>query len=128
MRADRKYKMSVVHEQDVEAQPVKVKDKTSIQGLISSREGPNFALRRLTMAPVGGIPEHTINVEHEQYVLMGHANIGIDGEAFGVHAGDVVFIPEGVPNLYQKLGLENFGFLCIIPTKPDEMKLITGGC
>ncbi len=120
--------MSVKHAQDVEAQVVKAGEKTTIQVLISSQEGPNFALRRFMMEPGGGIPEHTNTVEHEQYVLRGHANIGIDGETFEVHAGDVVFIPEGVPHWYQNMGQENFEFLCIIPNKPDEMKLITQEC
>jgi quercetin dioxygenase-like cupin family protein len=128
MRTERKYKMSVRHAQDVEAQIVKVGDKTSIQVLISSQEGPNFAMRRFTIAPGGGIPEHTNTVEHEQYVLRGHANIGIDGEAFEVHAGDIVYIPAGVPHWYQNMGQENFEFLCIVPNKPDEMKLITQEC
>ncbi len=107
---------------------VKSGDKTSIQVLISSTEGPNFALRRFVMQPGGSIPEHTNTVEHEQVVLKGHANIGIDGEAFEVHAGDVVFIPEGAPHWYQDMGQEDFEFLCVIPNKPDEIKLITEEC
>jgi quercetin dioxygenase-like cupin family protein len=46
------------------------------------------------MEPGGGIPEHTNTVEHEQYVLRGHAKIGIGTEELEVRAGDVVFIPE----------------------------------
>jgi quercetin dioxygenase-like cupin family protein len=112
----------------VEAQIVKAGEKTTIQVLISSQEGPNFALRRFLMEPGGGMPEHTNTVEHEQYILRGHASIGIGDETFDVRAGDVVFIPDGVPHWYQNVGEENFEFLCIIPSKPDEIKLVDKGC
>ncbi len=120
--------MSVKHTRDVEEKAVTAGDLTTIQVLISSKEGPNFALRRFVMQPGGGMPNHTNTVEHEQYVLRGHANIGIGTETFEVHAGDVVFIPEGVPHWYQNLGEENFEFLCIIPNKPDEIKIIDKEC
>ena len=120
--------MSVKHAQDVEAQVVKAGDKTTIQVLISAEEGPNFALRRFVMEPGGGMPNHTNTVEHEQYVLKGHASIGIGAETFDVRIGDVVFIPQGVPHWYQNLGEETFEFLCIIPNKPDEIKIVDKGC
>lgn len=116
--------MSVKHAQDVEAQVVKTGAKTTIQVLISSQEGPNFALRRFTMEPGGGMPEHTNTVEHEQYVLRGHASIGIGEETFDVCSGDVVFIPQGVPHWYQNVGEENFEFLCVIPNKEDRITLL----
>ncbi|MBE3068281.1 MAG: cupin domain-containing protein [Chloroflexi bacterium] len=116
--------MSVKHAQDVEAQVVKAGDKTTIQVLISSQEGPNFALRRFVMEPGGGMPEHTNTVEHEQYALRGHASIGIGEETFDVRAGDVVFIPQGVPHWYQNVGEENFEFLCVIPNKEDRITLL----
>ena len=120
--------MPVKHAHDVEAQEVKSGENTTIQVLISSQEGPNFALRRFVMQPGGGMPEHTNTVEHEQNILQGHASIGIGDEMIEVHAGDVVFIPEGVPHLYRNTGEENLEFLCIIPNKPDEIKIIDKGC
>ena len=120
--------MSVKHQQDVDVHIIKAGDNTTMQVLISSQEGPNFALRRFIMEPGGGMPEHTNTVEHEQYVLRGHANIGIGDDEFEVSAGDVVFIPEGMPHWYQNIGDENFEFLCIIPNRPDEIKLIGKEC
>ncbi len=117
--------MSVKHAQDVKAQLVKTGKKTSIRVLISSKEGSNFAMRRFVMQPGGNITEHANTVEHEQYVLKGRATIGIDGEAFKVHAGDVVFIPERPPHWDQNVGQEDFEFLSIIPNKPVEIRLIT---
>jgi quercetin dioxygenase-like cupin family protein len=53
--------MSVKHAQAVEAQVVKTGAKTTIQVLISSQEGPNFALRRFTMEPGNSLLEHSRN-------------------------------------------------------------------
>jgi quercetin dioxygenase-like cupin family protein len=120
--------MSVKHVKDIPAQAVKAGELTSIQVLISAQEGPNFAMRRFVMEPGGGMPKHTNTLEHEQYVLQGHAVVGIGDEELEVKAGDIVFIPEGIPHWYHNIGEENFEFLCIIPNKPDEIKLIEKEC
>lgn len=120
--------MPVKNGNDVPSQVVKAGNLTTIQVLISAQEAPHFAMRRFVMEPGGGIPNHTNTLEHEQYVLGGHARIGIGEEEFEVWAGDVVFIPEGVPHWYRNIGEENFEFLCIIPNQPDEIKLIAKEC
>ncbi len=120
--------MTVKHVAEVEAKKVAAGEQTTIQVLIPSTEGPNFAMRRFVMQPGGGMPLHTNTVEHEQYVLAGRARIGIDGEDYEVKQGDVVFIPEGVPHYYQNIGDGPFEFLCVIPNKPDEIKLVEEAC
>jgi quercetin dioxygenase-like cupin family protein len=116
--------MRVKHASDVEAEAVKGGNKTTIQVLISSEEGPNFAMRRFVIQRGGGMPAHTNTVEHEQFVLRGHACIGINNQIYQVNAGDVVFIPEGAPHWYQNNGEEDFEFLCIIPNKKDNLRII----
>jgi len=115
--------MPVISANDVQPQIVEAGDKTTIQVLISSQEGPNFAMRRFVMQPGGGIPNPTNTVEHEKYMLRGHARIVIGGQEYEVKARDVVFIPEGVPHWYQNDGEEDFEFLCMIPNKPDEIRI-----
>src|SRR5512135_708698 len=115
--------MTVKHADDVQANDVVAGKDTTIQVLISSKEGPNFALRRFTMQQGGGMPRHTNTVEHEQYVLGGSATITIGDETYQVKTGDVVFIPEGVVHSYQNAGVEPFEFLCIIPNKEDKVTL-----
>jgi len=116
--------MTVKHSNEVEAKNVAAGKDTTIQVLISLQEGPNFALRKFSMLPGGGMPRHTNTVEHEQYVLRGHARIGIDAEIYEVKQGDVVFIPEGVPHFYENIGDEPFEFLCIIPNKEDKIEIM----
>jgi quercetin dioxygenase-like cupin family protein len=116
--------MTVKHSIEVEAKNVVAGKDTTIQVLISSQEGPNFALRKFSMLPGGGMPRHTNTVEHEQYVLRGHARIGIDAEIYEVKQGDVVFIPDGVPHFYENIGDEPFEFLCIIPNREDKITIV----
>ena len=120
--------MPVKNMNDVQAQVVANGDKTTIQVLISPQEGPNFAMRRFVMEPGGGMPNHTNTVEHEQYVLRGHAKVGIDGKEYDVKAGSVLFIPEGAPHWYRNVGDENFEFLCLIPNKPDKVTILEQSC
>ncbi len=116
--------MTVKHSNEVEAKNVAAGKDTTIQVLISAQEGPNFALRKFSMQPGGGMPLHTNAVEHEQYVLRGHAKIGIADQLYEVKAGDVVFIPEGVPHFYTNIGAEPFEFLCIVPNKEDKITIV----
>jgi len=116
--------MPVKHANDVEAKIVAAGQDTKIQVLISSQEGPNFALRKFSMLPGGGMPRHTNTVEHEQYVLRGHARIGLGDETVEVKTGDVVFIPEGMIHYYENIGDEPFEFLCIIPNKEDKITIV----
>jgi quercetin dioxygenase-like cupin family protein len=116
--------VSVKHASQVEAKDVAAGKDTTIQVLISSKEGPNFALRRFTMQKGGGMPRHTNTVEHEQYVLCGQATITIGDETHHVRTGDVVFIPEGVVHSYQNTSEEPFEFLCIIPNKEDKVTIV----
>ena len=99
---------------------------TRRQVLIGPDVGPNFALRKFIMEPGGGMPLHTNDVEHEQYVLAGRARVVLGEEVLEVQEGDVVFIPGGVPHSYTALGDEAFEFLCIVPNLPDETRIVEG--
>ena len=116
--------MSVKHTHTVDKKDVAAGKDTTIQVLISSQEGPNFAMRKFSMQKGGGMPLHTNTVEHEQYVLGGKARIGIGEQVYEVRGGDVVFIPEGVPHFYENIGDEPFEFLCIVPNKKNTITLV----
>lgn len=116
--------MTVKQLTDVPAQPVQAGQGVTFQVLISAAEAPNFAMRRFIMEPGGGMPNHTNQVEHEQFVLRGQARIGIGTEVIEVKANDVVFIPAGVPHWYQNIGSETFEFLCLVPNKPDKIEIL----
>ena len=120
--------MPIKHSNEVEAKNVAAGKDTTIQVLISSQEGPNFALRKFSMQKGGGMPRHTNTLEHEQYVLRGEAMITIGDETYHVKAGDVVLIPEGAIHSYENTGNEQFEFLCIIPNKEDKITIVEEAC
>ena len=109
----------------VETLEVTAGTATQTQVLLGPDDGaPNFAMRRFRMGEGGGMPFHTNSVEHEQYVLTGRARVGIGEEVFDVAAGDVVFIPAGVPHWYRASDAEPFEFLCMVPNLPDRIELM----
>ncbi len=120
--------MPVKHSHEVESKNVAAGKDTTIQVLISSQEGPNFALRKFSMQKGGEMPRHTNTLEHEQYVLRGEATITIGDETHHVKTGDVVFIPDGVIHSYENTGEEPFEFLCIIPNKEDKITIVEENC
>ena len=100
--------------------------ETSMQMLIGPSDGaPNFAMRRFVMGRGGGMPSHTNEVEHEQYVLKGRAMITIGGQSFDVRAGDAVFIPARMPHSYSVVE-EPFEFLCLVPNREDKIRILDG--
>jgi len=116
--------MKVTRADDVPGETVEAGDGATRQVLIGPDEAPNFALRRFTMEPGGGMPRHTNEVEHEQYVLRGRATVTVGDDEITVEAGDVVYIPAGVPHSYRAEGEEPFQFLCTVPNEPDRIELL----
>jgi quercetin dioxygenase-like cupin family protein len=104
-----------------------------------SRGAPNFAIRRFELDPGASVPEHTNEVEHEQYVLSGEYVVGIreasktpqaDGEAVDgdeehtVSEGDSLLIPAGVVHWYRNESDEPGAFICAVPNGDDEIELV----
>jgi quercetin dioxygenase-like cupin family protein len=110
-------------------QEVTAGEHTRMQVLVGPGEGaPNFVLRRFRMEEGGGIPYHTNEVEHEQYVLRGRARITIGGEPHEVAPDDTLYIPAGVPHSYEVIE-GPFEFLCVVPNSPDEIRFeVEKGC
>ena len=101
---------------------------TEVQVLLGPDDGaPHFAMRRFVMGEGGGMPRHTNAVEHEQYVLRGRAQVAVADRVHEVSAGDVLYIPAGVPHSYTVVEAP-FEFLCMVPNGPDELKILDPSC
>lgn len=97
---------------------------TSVQVLLGPDDGtPHFAMRRFRMESGGGIPLHTNEVEHEQYVLRGRARMRVGEAVHEVGPDDVLFIPAGCPHSYEVLDAP-FEFLCLVPNAPDRIRMM----
>jgi quercetin dioxygenase-like cupin family protein len=110
----------------VPATPVKAGTAAEMQVLVGPDRGaPHFALRRFIMGPGGGMPLHTNEVEHEQYVLRGRARIRVGDAVHEVAPDYTLYIPAGVPHSYEVLEAP-FEFLCVVPNGPDHIRLVEG--
>ncbi|WP_227352958.1 cupin domain-containing protein [Haladaptatus salinisoli] len=110
---------------DVEYEAVGAAEGMEKGVLIGDEQGaPNFAIRRFTLEPGAEVPEHTNEVEHEQYVLEGEYVVGIDGEEYEVEAGDSLLVPAGVVHWYRNEGDAPGAFLCAVPNGDDEIRLV----
>ena len=97
---------------------------TSTQVLLGADDGaPNFAMRRFVMGEGGGMPLHTNEVEHEQYVLCGRARVRIGDQTHELGAHDAIYIPAGVPHSYEVLEAP-YEFLCMVPNLPDRIEIV----
>lgn len=101
---------------------------TTTQVLLGADDAaPHFAMRRFRMEDGGGMPLHTNQVEHEQYVLRGRARIVLGDETVEVGADDVLLIPAGLPHSYEVIEAP-FEFLCLVPNRPDRIDLVETSC
>lgn len=116
--------MPVINPKTVESEPINQGQGVSRKMLISPEVGSNFAMRQFSIEPNGFMPLHTNRVEHEQYVLRGRAQLELGDEKVLVQAGDVVFIPAGLPHSYINLGQEPFEFLCLVPNTEDQTEMV----
>ncbi len=110
---------------DIEYEPVDAADGLSKGVLIGEDHGaPNLAIRRFTLEPDATVPEHTNEIEHEQYVLDGEYVVGIEDTEYTVSAGDSIHIPAGVVHWYRNPGDEEGAFICAVPTGDDDIQLV----
>ncbi len=123
--SDRPTQRAVVkHSDEIEVRDVTAGTATGMQLLVGDDDGaPHFAMRRFVMGAGGGMPLHTNQVEHEQYVLEGRGRLTLGDEVREVGAGDVLYIPAGLPHAYEVLEAP-FAFLCMVPNGPDRIDLV----
>ena len=99
-----------------------------MQVLVGPAQGaPNFVLRRFIMEMGGGMPLHTNEVEHEQYVLRGRAKIRIGQAVHEVAPDTTLYIPAGVPHSYEVVE-GPFEFLCVVPNSSDTIRIVEEAC
>jgi quercetin dioxygenase-like cupin family protein len=115
----------VRRESDIEYESVDAADGLEKGVLLNESHGaPNVAIRRFTLAPGGSVPEHTNDIEHEQYVLDGEYVVGIGDTEYTVSAGDAIQIPAGTVHWYRNESDRQVAFLCAVPTGDDDIELV----
>ncbi|QSX00876.1 cupin domain-containing protein [Haloterrigena alkaliphila] len=110
---------------EIEYETVDAADGLEKGVLVGEDHGaPTFAIRRFVLEPGAEVPEHTNEVEHEQYVLEGEYTVGIGDEEYAVEAGDSLLIPAGTVHWYRNEGDEQGAFICAVPNGDDAIELL----
>lgn len=110
---------------DIDYENVDAADGMRKGVLVGEEHGAsNLAIRRFELEPGATVPEHTNEIEHEQYVLEGEYVVGLDDEEYTVSAGDSLHIPSGVVHWYRNESDEPGAFICAVPTGDDAITLV----
>ena len=92
--------------------------------VLTPDEDKDFIVRKVSLANGGSMPNHTNEIQHQQYVLSGEAKVVIGNEEYHAKQGDFLYIPSGVAHYYEACYNSEYEFLCMITTKDDEIKLV----
>ena len=92
--------------------------------VLTPNEDKDFLVRKVTLEKGGSMPNHTNEIQHQQYVLKGEAKVVIGKEEYHAKQGDFLYIPAGVSHYYEACYDNEYEFLCMITTKEDEIKLV----
>ena len=110
---------------DVEYDSVDAAEGLSKGVLMNEDHGaPNVAIRRFTLEPGGEVPEHTNEIEHEQYVLQGEYVVGIEDEEHVVSEGDSLLIPAGTVHWFRNESDAESSFVCMVPNGDAGIELV----
>lgn len=93
--------------------------------VLTPSEEKDFIVRKVSLKSGGSMPNHTNEIQHQQYVLKGEAKVVVGNEEYHAKQGDFIYIPAGVSHYYEACYDNEYEFLCMITTKEDEIKLVS---
>jgi quercetin dioxygenase-like cupin family protein len=100
------------------------KTKLTTIAVLSPQEEKDFIVRKISMQVDGSMPNHTNEIQHQQYVLSGEAKVVVGEEVYHAKQGDFIYIPAGVNHYYETCYGVGYEFLCMITTGKDTIKMI----
>lgn len=108
---------------EYEKNPIPKTQLTNI-AVLSPKNEKDFLVRKITMQADGSMPNHTNEIQHQQYVLSGEAKVVVGDEVYHAKAGDFIYIPAGVNHYYETCYGVGYEFLCMITTQQDSIKML----
>ena len=92
--------------------------------VLSPAEEKDFLVRKVSIESGGTMPNHTNEIQHQQYVLSGEAKVVVGDKEYHAKKGDFIYIPAGVNHYYEACHDDGYEFLCMITTQEDNIKLV----
>jgi quercetin dioxygenase-like cupin family protein len=100
------------------------KTKLTSIAVLSPKDEKDFLVRKISMLANGSMPNHTNEIQHQQYVLEGEAKVVVGDEVYHAKKGDFIYIPAGVNHHYETCYGVGYEFLCMITTKQDKIQML----
>ncbi|MBA3026605.1 MAG: cupin domain-containing protein [Sulfurimonas sp.] len=100
------------------------KTKSTVISVLSPEQEKDFLVRKISMQANGSMPNHTNEIQHQQYVLSGEAKVVVGDEVYHAKQGDFIYIPAGVNHYYETCFGVGYEFLCMITTQQDNIKML----
>jgi len=101
------------------------KTEKTAMAVLSPEKEKDFIVRKITIQSGGSIPNHTNEIQHQQYVLSGEAKVVVGNEVYHAKKGNFIYIPAGVNHYYEACYGKEYQFLCMITTKEDKIVLVS---
>jgi len=92
--------------------------------VLTPKEDKDFIVRKIKIEAGGGMPNHTNEIQHQQYVLSGEAKVVVGDNEHHAKEGDFIYIPAGINHYYEACYGSDYDFLCMINTKEDSIKML----
>jgi len=92
--------------------------------VLTPKEDEDFIVRKIKIKAGGSMPNHTNEIQHQQYVLEGEAKVIIGKNTYHAKKGDFIYIPEKINHYYEACYGSDYEFLCMITTKKDTIKML----
>ncbi|HIP61612.1 MAG TPA: cupin domain-containing protein [Sulfurovum sp.] len=99
------------------------KTQKATMAVLSPEEENDFLVRKVSLESGGSMPNHTNEIQHQQFVLSGEAKVAVGDDIYHAKAGDFLYIPAGIAHYYDACYGVGYEFLCMITTKEDNIKL-----
>ncbi len=92
--------------------------------VLTPSDDKDFIVRKILIQAGGSMPNHTNEIQHQQYVLDGEAKVVVGNNEYHAQKGDFIYIPAGINHYYEACYGSDYEFLCMITTKEDCIKML----
>ncbi len=100
------------------------KTQKATMAVLSPNHEEDFLVRKVSIEDGGSMPNHTNEIQHQQYVLSGEARVVVGDDEYHAKAGDFLHIPAGINHYYEACYNSGYEFLCMIPNREDNIVMV----
>ncbi len=100
------------------------KTQNAVMSVLSPENEKDFLVRKVRIEAGGSMPNHTNEIQHQQFVVSGEAKVVIGDTVYHAKSGDFIYIPAGINHYYEACYETHYEFLCMIPARADKIVMV----